>query len=66
MASGLNMSSVYECSFPEHLAIVLVAFGQTKWLLDLANAPDPQQTILEHWPVDGDESFLTPTFSSKP
>lgn len=53
--NGFNMSPVYECSFAEHIAIVVVAFGRAKWLLDLANAPDPQRAVFEQWAIEGDE-----------
>ena len=62
MVRGFNWGGIYEHSFPEHIAIAIIAFGRSQWLLDLSNAPDPQQAALARWPTDGDEDITHPDF----
>ena len=55
MVSGFSWAEIYEGSFTEHVAVAILAFGQVKWLSNLATNGDPQQMLLDTWPCDIEE-----------
>ncbi len=65
MVGGFNWGEIYECSFAEHVAITMVAFGRVEWLKSLSTAPDPQQKALDEWPTEDDETITHPGFETQ-
>ena len=63
MTGGFNWGEIYEYSFAEHIAIAIVAFGQSQWLVDLGGVPDPQQKILDDWSIEIDDTATHPGFA---
>lgn len=51
---GLNWGELYEHSFVEHIAIAFIAFGRADWVLEAAQAPGPQQHVLDALGRDDD------------
>lgn len=62
MVRGFSWGEIYEYSFAEHIAIALVAFNQIQWLKGIGQSSDPQQQILNDWPIDIDEAATHPGF----
>lgn len=68
LSDGKPWAVLYEMSFTEHVAFVLVAFGQKDWILAITNAEDPQEEVLKaiysdediEW-NDGEGGKFTPT-----
>ena len=47
LGEGMPWSVLYESTFAEHVAFVLVALGQKDWILSLKDAEDPQEEMLK-------------------
>ncbi len=50
-----NWGGIYELSFPEHLALAIVAFDDVEWLKRIEKEPDPQQAVLDSIQADKDQ-----------
>lgn len=47
LPEGFAWAEIYELTFIEHLAWLLMALGKTEFLKQAAQTPDPQQTLLD-------------------
>jgi len=54
LGTGKPWSSLYELPFANHVAFVLVALGQKKWLESLKDAEDPPEEALMALDLDED------------
>ncbi len=65
MVEGFSWGEIYEYSFAEHISIAVIAFGQAKWLHDLAAASDPQQQALDDWNREIEDADIHPAFEKQ-
>jgi len=57
LAKDFYWAQVYEFSFIEHLAFMILAMGKLEYMKEVAQSPDPQQTFMDTFDFDDDENW---------
>jgi hypothetical protein len=62
MIRDFNWGVLYELSYAQHVAYAMYAFGLIPWFGEVTSAEDPQQAMLDAWPMEIDDDQVTKGF----